>query len=335
VGIALGFFFALGCSKSGSRGGASEGKVSGSRSDPAVTFIAQWSPSNRYVFHSQITATSDEPRPGVAKPVPQESTLGLDYAITVSNTRSNGSRSLQMEITAVQYDYTMGDTAQITYDSLNRVVGTDGNPLAERLEQIVGNRILFQLSPSNKVMNVRGIPEITAKINAGSAARGQGALRKLLTPQYLRHLIDVTMLPSDAVRVDDTWPGQLALNLGSLGGSVDADVTYRFKGWQQRGDRKCALVEFEGKMKGRGTNSPPAKGGVSASVEDGSLNGRTWFDPDLGMVVESTFDHSAVTKGTIKWRRAGTNAPPQSYTSILRQHSTVKLIELEPAKPTT
>src|ERR1043165_5292941 len=255
LGIALAICFVQGCSKPRSARGAGEAKVTGSRSDPAVTFVAQWSPSNRYVFRSQITLSSDEPRPGVSKPVPQESTLGLDYVISVSNARSNGSRSLQLEITAVQFDYAMGDTAQISYDSLNRVVGTDGNPLAERLEQIIGNRILFQLSPSNKVMNVRGIPEITAKITAGGSARGQGALKKLLTPQHLRHLIDVTMLPSDPVRVDDTWPGQLAVNLGSLGGSVDADVTYTFRGWQQRGDRKCALVEFEGKMKGRGTNA--------------------------------------------------------------------------------
>ncbi len=242
-----------------------------------------------------------------------------------------------MEITGVQFDSTMGDTTLIAYDSMNKVVGTDGNPLAERLEQIIGNRILFQLSPSNKVMNVRGIPEITAKINAGGSARGQGALKKLLTPQHLRHLIDVTMLPSDPVRVDDTWPGQLAVNLGSLGGSVDADVTYTFRGWQQRGDRKCALVEFEGKMKGRGTNAAPARAGsgVSASLQDGNLNGRTWFDPELGLVVESTFDHSALTKGTIKWRRAGTNSTPQTYTSTLRQHSTVRLVELESPKPTS
>jgi hypothetical protein len=308
-----------------------EGKITGSPSDPPVTFLAQWSPSNRYVFHSQVTSSSEEPRLGVNKPIPQESTLGLDYVITVSNTRSNGSRSLQMEIIGVQFECSQGDTALVSYDSMNKVVGTDGNPLAERLETIIGNKIFFQLSPSNKVMNVRGINEITAKVQAGGSARGQAALRRQLTPQYLRHLIDVTVLPAEPVKVNDSWPGQLAFNLGSLGGSVDADVTYRFRGWQQRGEHKCALVEFEGNIKPRGTNT--SRGGISSSVESGTINGRTWFDPDLGLVVESLQEQAALSKGTIKWRRSGTNAAPQAYVSNLRQRATVKLMEMELPKP--
>src|SRR4051794_3661402 len=242
--MAVAMICGTGCGKRGAGTSAgSDGKIVGSPSDPPVTFVPKWEPSNRYLFHSQVTASSDEPRPGVSKPIPQESSLGLDYAITVSDTRSNGSRSLQMELTGVQFECTQGDTSLIAYDSMNKVVGTDGNPLAERLETILGSKILFQLSPSNKVMNVRGINEITARVQAGGTARGQAALRRLLTPQYLRHLIDVTVLPVDPVRVNDSWPGQLAFNLGSLGGSVDADVTYRFRGWQQRGEHKCALVE--------------------------------------------------------------------------------------------
>ena len=38
-----------------------------------------------------------------------------------------------MEITSVQFEGTMGDTTLITYDSMNKVVGTDGNPMAEML----------------------------------------------------------------------------------------------------------------------------------------------------------------------------------------------------------
>jgi len=331
LGVLLALLFTPGCSRSKPNSGP-VGRISGSRSDPPVAFVAQWGPSNRYIFHSEVSASSDEPRPGVSKPVPQESTLGLDYSITVSNTRSNGARSLQLEIMAVQFDSTLGDTTLISYDSGNRVVGTDGNQLAERLQQIVGNKIYFQLSPSNRVLNVRGINEITARINSGGSARGQAALRRLLSPQYLRHLIDVTVLPAEPVRIDDTWPGELSFNLGSLGGSVDADVTYKFRGWQQRNNHKCALVEFEGNMKPRGTNAPPPKGGVAGAVQNGSLNGRTWFDPDLGLVVESTFDHTAVTTGTIKWRRS-TNSTPQTYTSNLRHHSTIKLLDMEAIKP--
>jgi len=332
--MAVAMICGTGCGKHGAGTSAgSDGKIVGSPSDPPVTFVPKWEPSNRYLFHSQVTASSDEPRPGVSKPIPQGSSLGLDYAITVSDTRSNGSRSLQMELTGVQFECTQGDTSLIAYDSMNKVVGTDGNPLAERLETILGSKILFQLSPSNKVMNVRGINEITARVQAGGTARGQAALRRLLTPQYLRHLIDVTVLPVDPVRVNDSWPGQLAFNLGSLGGSVDADVTYRFRGWQQRGEHKCALVELEGTIKPRGTNT--SRGGIASSVESGTIKGKTWFNPEIGLVVESTMEESALSKGTIKFRRTGTNAAPQAYVSNLRQQATVKLMEMEQTKPTS
>jgi len=91
--------------------------------------------------------------------------------------------------------------------------------MAERLEHIIGSKITFQLSTSNKVGNVKGITEITDKLNSGGSARGQTLLRRLFTPQYLRHLIDLTVVPSDPVRVNEQWPGQMALNPGPLVGA--------------------------------------------------------------------------------------------------------------------
>src|SRR6476646_5219018 len=75
--VLFGMLCTDGCSKRSGMAMKGEGKITGSPSDPPVTFLAQWSPSNRYVFHSQVTSSSEEPRLGVNKPIPQESTLGL------------------------------------------------------------------------------------------------------------------------------------------------------------------------------------------------------------------------------------------------------------------
>jgi len=321
-----------GCSKSGVRAGSrKDGRITGSPSDPAVAFIAQWAPSNRYVFRSEISTFAEVPRQGQAKPVPQESTLGLDYVITVSNVNSNGSKSLELEITSVQFESTMGETMLISYDSMNKVVGTDGNAMAERFEKIIGSKITFQLSASNKISNVRGISEITNKLYNGGTARAQTLVRRLFTPQYLRHLIDLIVLPADPVRIKDSWSGQMALNSGPLIGGITGDVTYTFRGWQEHDQRKCALVEFTGTVKPRGKPGGP----IANNMENGTINGKTWFDPELGIVVESISDQAATSKGSIKWRRAGTNAPPQSYTSNFRQHTSIKLVDVEVNKPAT
>src|SRR5436305_1060281 len=249
LAVALARITGWGCQRSGT--GSHDGRITGSHSDPPVTFQAEWSPSNRYVFHSEVTSSTEMPRQGVPKPVPQESTLGLDYVISVGNTRSNGFRALELEITSVQFDASMGSTMLIGYDSLNKVIGTDGSPMAERLEQIIGSKITFQVSASNRLSNVKGITEITHKLYGGGNARAQAFVRRLFTPQYLRHLIDLTFVPSDPVRVNDKWPGQMTLNPGALIGSLTADVTYTFRGWQVHDQRKCALVEFSGAVKPR------------------------------------------------------------------------------------
>jgi len=322
-----------GCSRShrAAAGSGSKGKITGSPSDPPVTFQALWNPSNRYIFRSEITTSAEMPRQGSAKLTPQQSTLGLDYVITVSNVRSNGSRSLELEITSVQFDCTSGDTVLISYDSLNKVVGTDGNPMAERLEKIIGNKITFQLSASNRVSNVRGINEITDTLFTGGTTRAQTMVRRLFNPQYLRHLVDLIALPVDPVRVQDTWPGQLSISSGPLTGGLNADVTYTFRGWQKRDQRNCALVEFTGALKPRAAN--PSSKAISGTVENGTVNGQSWFDPELGMVVESASDQTATTKGSIRWRRAATNSIPQTYTSNVRQRTSMKLVDVEATKP--
>src|SRR2546430_13559851 len=93
--VALALITACGCRRSGT--GSRDGRLTGSHSDPPVTSQAEWSPSNRYVFHSEVTASTEIPRQGISKPVPQQSTLGLDYVISVGNTRSNGFRALELE----------------------------------------------------------------------------------------------------------------------------------------------------------------------------------------------------------------------------------------------
>jgi hypothetical protein len=281
-----------------------------------------------------MTISTQLPRQGRPKPDPQESTLGLDYAIYVPNIRSNGNRTLELEITSVQFESMMRDTVLISYDSLNKVAGNDGNAMAERLEKIVGSKITFNVSPSNKISNVKGINEIMNTLYGGGNPRAETLVRRLFTPQFLRHLIDVIVLPSDPLRINGTWPGQVTVNSGPLTGPLTADVTYTFRGWQIRNQRKCALFEFKGTVKS-GRGAAGASKSVTSNIEKGEITGKTWFDPELGMMVESVSDQSVTTKGSIKFRKAPTNAPPQEFTSESRQHSSVKLIEVETPKPSS
>src|SRR5439155_8199610 len=50
-------------------------------------------------------------------------------------------------------------------------------------------------------------------------------------------------------------------------------------------------------------------------IEDGKITGTIWFDPELGLPVESSLEESYSTKVWKVSRQPQTNAPPSGYTS--------------------
>jgi hypothetical protein len=64
------------------------------------------------------------------------------------------------------------------------------------------------------------------------------------------------------------------------------DYTVTFQNWEQHWNRNCARLEFQSTVKTKpDPNSNPA--GTSASSLDGTISGVAWFDPALGMIIET------------------------------------------------
>ena len=164
------------------------------------------------------------------------------------------------------------------------------------------------------------------------------------------------------MRVGDTWTVTREMSSGPGGGRVTAEIVYKFEGWQERFERRCARLEFKGTLKPgsrardkiirnlSGTNAPvPPPDG-----EPGTIEGVTWFSPDLGLPVETVFDQTTTSKivsnrrvpfvrgtnqpaGTnpplapaIAIASPPTNAPNPSYDITRRQHVDLKLVEVAP-----
>jgi hypothetical protein len=50
--------------------------------------------------------------------------------------------------------------------------------------------------------------------------------------------------------------------------------------------RNCARMEFDGDIKTKGSGKPVAPG-MDISIRDGTTSGVSWFDPELGIVIDS------------------------------------------------
>jgi hypothetical protein len=258
----------------------------------------------------------------------------------------------------------------MSFDSDSRAVFVDENPLADRLQKLVGLRLAFHLSSENSVTRVDGVKEFADRIpgNNNNAVRGTAGavLGRFFNQQFYREFVEMGMLPKDPVKIGDQWTVSRQANAGLWGTSSLIEITYRFRGWQQHEGTNCARVDFSGTFKPNTvarTNQQALRritaGPNSGSLEEGTITGQAWFNPELALAVDLICDQSITTKSTTIQRLrmppgsnnvtlAGatldTNGPPpvnppqppapqttNTTTTTTHQHTSIKLVELEPS----
>jgi len=366
------------CKKSPSSQYGKDEPIKGSRSDPPVTMQAGWGASNRYHFHLESISAVEEPRRNTRDTLTRETTFGQDFALAVTNVSPDGRRILEMEIQGVQLDSAVGDRVTINFNSGTENLDLNNAPLSARLQKLTGSRLAVHLSPENKVTRIDGLREINNRLNdrqtngpARNVMRGaiSTVLNRFFSQPFWKDMLELNWLPTNEVRVGDTWALVREMSAGPAGARMSAELAYTFKGWQQHDGRLCARLEFNGTLKPaprgrdilRNLAQPPPDS--PAPGEEGTITGVTWFSPEIGLPVETVFDQSFTTKVTtstssrrIRVTRgtnaageivALTNAPaaPESmtmtnalpetftFTSTSRQHVSLKLVDVTPFGP--
>jgi len=64
---------------------------------------------------------------------------------------------------------------------------------------------------------------------------------------------------------------------------------------------------------------------MSVSLSDGTTAGVSWFDPELGMIIDSTANQDMKINMVMPARSRTPNAKPQTITSITKQEISLKL----------
>ena len=128
------------------------------------------------------------------------------------------------------------------------------------------------------------------------------------------------MMRFDPLLLGDTWPVHMDLPAGEMG-NVSTDYNFTLQNWEKRGERLCARVEFQGTLKAKGAADPNTKpAGFS-----GPVSGTSWFDPELGLVVEANVNQDLATTMTQSWTMQGKKT---DFTMNMRMHQ-VMAIKLE------
>jgi hypothetical protein len=311
---------AAGCKK-----GFKEPPISGKPTDPPVALRPAWQPGQRYIYRVDAVNSTHVPRRNTSSLIRAEVTVGQDLGLTVTNVAPDGSRVLQLELLAIQMETSADDRVTLTFDSDNKALFYEDNALADRLQKLVGARLAFHLSADNKITKVDGTKEFNARTAGGSSIRGvaAGVYNRLFSVPFFREVIEMGMLPAEAVKVGDKWTVSRPVNAGLWSTSAFLEMTYQFKGWQLHDGTNCARLEYSGVFKSNAsvrTNESFVRrvvtGATSPNIVEGRVSGRSWYEPGVALAVESFYDQDITTKSTSVKRPRVRVAPPTNTVAV-------------------
>ena len=160
----------------------------------------------------------------------------------------------------------------------------------------------YETDSEGRVVRVKGFQPFIDRVMAGAPPALRDSFGAMYSEGYFKQLCDTArMAPNRGVKPGDRWQRSIREEMGSLG-TLAVYAQMKFKEWEQHGDRKCARIESIGKLS---SEPPPTQGEaqtVAMEIEEGTANSTGWFDPALGMVVESVANQNLTMKITTQGR---------------------------------
>jgi hypothetical protein len=102
-----------------------------------------------------------------------------------------------------------------------------------------------------------------------------------------------------------------------------------FASWEMHGKRNCARLEFQGTIKGKPDSAAKAPG-MSISIQDGTTSGVSWFDPELGITIDTTMNQDLKMAIQVPQNpRAKNGGAMQNLTSQMNQAVNIKLVSVK------
>ena len=292
-----------------------------------VELKAKWPPGERVVQTYDMKINTEISIPGQPNPIKQDTTMGQRYGLTVVKAEADGGREVEMEFLAMRMKLDQGGKTLIDYDSDTKAATGPKQPelaaVEEMLQNVIGAKIQLHLDASNNVARVEGVDQLMNRLATRGPAVATDSIRNMFSEDYLKQMMgNSRYLPPKPVQPGDTWPVQTDLEMGNLG-TLALDYHLTFQSWEKRGPRLCARLESEGTIKSRPGANPDAAG-TAMTIQDGSSSGVSWFDPELGMVIDSVVNQDIKMTMSLPVPIRGKTVT-QTLTNLMHQVITMKV----------
>jgi hypothetical protein len=328
IGVTLALSLTLvGCNKSG-------------KLDKTSTFTTptgpvelklKWPQGERIVQVMDVKQTSEISILGQPAPTKQETTMGMEYGLTVLQATPDGGHEVEMEFLSARLKTTRAGRTMLDYDSTRKSTTGKPNPLDGIYGKIVGSKIRFFLDATNGVERIEGVDEMLDRLQAGATPADLAPLKSIYTKGYFKHLMQANQyMPPKAVQPGDTWPVQIEVPVGMMGNLV-LNYDFTLKSWEMHGKRNCARLEFSGTIKSTpDTNASPT--GMSFNILGGNSSGTSWFDPEIGMTIDTTLNQDITMVMRLPVNAGGNRGGAGQMQTLTNQMTQIEHVTLSSVK---
>jgi hypothetical protein len=295
-----------------------------------VSLVQKWTEGEKIVKHIDMKMNMVIDVPNQPNPVNQDMDMTEKYGLAVSKADSGG--KVEMEFLSLRMDSVQAGRTNFSYDSDAKAEPSKDRGMAaitKGLQNIIGAKLDFFLNATNGIDRVEGIDTLMSRLNSGGPAMRMSGMQNMFNKGNLEQMIGESQyLPAHPVQPGDKWAVETEVDLGEMG-SLSVSNNLTFAQWEKHGARMCARLEFEGTFKGK-PNAKPNPMGVSMTIQDGTTSGTSWFDPELGTVIDSDANQDLSMAITVPIpSRQGGKATPQTMKMAMHQVLNVKLDSVE------
>jgi Family of unknown function (DUF6263) len=309
----------VGCNKSGKLDKVSTFKTP---SGP-VELKLKWPVGERVVQRFDMKQNMEIFVPNQPNSIKQDMTMGQEYGLTVLKETPEGGHEVELEFLGMQMVFSQGGKSVMNYDSAKKSSPDNANPMADAFQKIIGAKIQYFLDVSNNVERIEGVDALVSRLESGGSPEATAPLKSMFNEGYFKQIIGGSRsMPPKPVQPGDTWPVQLEIAMGPIGTLV-MDYNFTFQKWEQRGKRNCARLEFRGTITSKPDDSS-RQPGMTMDIQDGTSSGVSWFDPELGKIIETSLKQNITMAMTIPINMNGKTFT-QAMTNIMNQVITIKL----------
>jgi RNA polymerase sigma factor (sigma-70 family) len=257
---------------------------SGNRAEMKI----RWQSGKTYAMRAEMVETVESKSSGQPQSFKQSVNLAQDYNLSVRKELDNGGRQLELEFTGETMDVCVGERKVSSFDSKQDSAHDGGVSMSAMLRKQLGARFQFFTDADGQVEKVEGLEELMREIKTIGKPQDQAIFQQMFSGDILKEYVSFgDMMPNRPVTIGDRW--RKTKDFASPGGMVATDTEYTFKNRAQHRDRQCMQIGVAGTISAK--PDATAQNSPRRNIK-GKLTGDAWFDPELGMVVDSTFDQN-------------------------------------------